>query len=200
MVFNNNLTDTTKENRIRMTIPLDLTSRRRSVVPLGFGSSTPRTNVSQFKSTTITKPISPKFSTSARLQKRRSFSRMEPNKTDLQKETDIITKWFMEVFERKMKSDPYMTSQYDRNHPQLSLIEFREEVLQRNLRLCLPDLKEGILDENMQLEKHTVRRVLKTHKAMFDVKNKDTVILKKAPGASVVNLNVKNEPVLFKEI
>jgi hypothetical protein len=198
--FSNNLTETTKEKRIRMTIALNLTSRRRSVVPLGFGSSTPRTNVSQFKNIGITKPVSPKFSTTERLQKRRSFSRMEPSKTDLQKETDIITKWFMEVFERKMKSDPYMISQYDRNLPQMSMIEFKEEVLQRNLRLCLSSLKEGILDENLQLGKHTVRHVLKMHKAMFDVKNKDTVILKKTPGASVVNLNIKNEPVLFKEI
>jgi hypothetical protein len=48
--------------------------------------------------------------------------------------------------------------------------------------------------------KHTVRHVLKIQKAMFEVKNKDKVILKKTPGASVVNLNIKNEPALFKEI
>jgi hypothetical protein len=151
------------------------------------------------KAKAVTKPISPKFSTTTRLQNRRQPKMAEITKTAQQQEADTVKQWFFATFDDKVKLNPYIKSQYDPLHPILSFEEFQQLVLVENL--IHPDtcdkVKQGVLDENNHVQMPILRQFFRVHKGMFELKDNKVILVNK-PGADKMNAKTKNTPVLFE--
>ena len=123
-----------------------------------------------------------------------------PQKTQLQLESELLKQWFSDAFLEKLEQDPYTASKNDKNHPLLSIEEFKTLVLEKNLRRVCSEKKvrEVIQNENYKISVPVLRQVLRVHKAMFELKDQNkTVVLRASPGTEVANSKTKYSCVLF---